>query len=246
MGRVGTGDMEANQDEFPRIPDDWNREATRGNTKNSNSKQSQVVLDDGVDSSSKSIPNTASSTNARKRKRNTTSSCVTSASTAIRKQPHDPQSATSLSIKEKIHMSMGAETTYGTTKDTTKYHGTQMTENDPSHQISASSQRHCEETESVMCGLYHQVEKLSRRPGCALKEGIYLDSIMTHIPYTEVLEQMFGGNAVTDSACVPVVTRAYEESYMREIMGSNEENCIMGNNCRRTQSLHRCSIYITG
>jgi hypothetical protein len=26
---------------------------------------------------------------------------------------------------------------------------------------------------------------------------------------------MFGGNEVTDTACVPVVTRAYEESYMR-------------------------------
>jgi hypothetical protein len=87
------------------------------------------------------------------------------------------------------------------------------------------------ETESVMKGLYYQVEKLARRPGCALQEGIYLDSIMTHIPYTDVLEQMFGGNAVTDSACVPVVTRAYEESYMRESMGVSEDNCIMGGNC---------------
>jgi hypothetical protein len=66
----------------------------------------------------------------------------------------------------------------------------------------------------VLRGLYHQVEKLARRPGCALEDGIYLDCIMTHIPYTDVLEQMFGGNEVTDSACVPVVTRG--ELYARD------------------------------
>lgn len=80
-------------------------------------------------------------------------------------------------------------------------------------------------------GLYHQVEKLARRPGSAIQEGIYLDSIMTHIPYVEVLQQMFGGSTVKDSACVPVVTRAYEESYMREVIGATESCCIMGANC---------------
>jgi hypothetical protein len=93
------------------------------------------------------------------------------------------------------------------------------------------AQRHCDETESVMRGLYHQVEKLARRPGCALEDGIHLDSIMTHIPYVEVMEQMFGGTNVVDSASVPVVTRAYEESYMREVIGGVDEPCIMGSNC---------------
>ena len=229
---VKTEDMDANQDTLPRIPDDWNRETTRGNTKNSNSKQSQVNLKDGGDSSNKSMPKTTSSTNARKRKRNASSSSVACASTAIGTKPQASQSTITSCIKEKMPMSMGSEPTSGSSIDTTKPQGTQITENDTSPQISASSQRHCEETESVMCGLYHQVEKLSRRPGCALKEGIYLDSIMTHIPYTDVLEQMFGGNAATDSACVPAVTLAYEEGYMREIMGVNEENCIMGSNCK--------------
>ena len=88
-----------------------------------------------------------------------------------------------------------------------------------------------DETESVIRGLFHQVEKLARRPGCALEDGIHLDSIMTHIPYIEVMEQMFGGTGVVDSACVPVVTRAYEESYMREVIGGVDEACIMGSNC---------------
>ena len=93
------------------------------------------------------------------------------------------------------------------------------------------SSRNAEETESVLRGLYHQVEKLSRRPGCALSEGIYLDSIMTHIPYIEVLQQMFGGDSATSKPSVPLVTRAYEESYMREVVGSTEESCVMGHNC---------------
>jgi hypothetical protein len=91
--------------------------------------------------------------------------------------------------------------------------------------------RCCDETESVMRGLYNQVEKLSRRPGCALTEGIYLDSIMTHIPYVDVLVQMFGGDSATIKPCVPLVTRAYEESYMREVVGGGDEPCIMGNSC---------------
>jgi hypothetical protein len=95
----------------------------------------------------------------------------------------------------------------------------------------STSHRNCDETESVLRGLYNQVEKLARRPGCALQDGIYLDSIMTHIPYSDVLQQMFGGNTVQDSACVPIVTRAYEESYMREVFGATEEACIMGSSC---------------
>ena len=91
--------------------------------------------------------------------------------------------------------------------------------------------RSCDETESVMRGLYHQVEKQSRRSGYSLQDGIYLDSIMTHVPYAEVLQTMFGGNAVQDSTCVPVVTRAYEESYMREALSGVESACVMGSNC---------------
>jgi len=95
----------------------------------------------------------------------------------------------------------------------------------------SSSCRTSEETESVLRGLYSQVEKLAQRPGCALSEGIYLDSIMTHIPYVDVLQQMFGGDSANIKPCVPLVTRAYEESYMREATGCLEESCIMGSNC---------------
>ena len=97
--------------------------------------------------------------------------------------------------------------------------------------MSTSSQRHGDETESMMRGPFNQVEKPARRPGWSLEEGIYLDSIITHNPYKDVLEQMFGGDSITDSACVPIVTRAYEKSYVREIFSANEQPCIMCSNC---------------
>ena len=96
---------------------------------------------------------------------------------------------------------------------------------------SLSPKKHCDETESVLKGLFFQVQKLGQKSGSALDEGIHLDSIMTHIPYADVLQQMFGGNTVSDTACVPVVTRSYEESFMREAISSSETPCIMGNNC---------------
>ncbi|KAJ1482403.1 hypothetical protein T484DRAFT_1747618 [Baffinella frigidus] len=102
---------------------------------------------------------------------------------------------------------------------------------DPLPANNANMARGCDETESVMRGLYHQVEKLARRPGCALVEGIYLDCIMTHIPYVDVLVQMFGGDSAIIKPCVPLVTRAYEESYMREVVRGGEEPCVMGTNC---------------
>jgi hypothetical protein len=221
--------MQTPDNGLPRIPDDWNREATRVNAKNTGSKQTQRT---GVGAANAN--NGTSSTNtttARKRKRNTASSSVTCASAAIATLPYVSHTATPVCSTDKTSNKTDNVLTSNSTKDQPMLQTTQTTENAAVPPMSASSQRHCEETESVVRGLYHQVEKLARRPGCALQEGIYLDSIMTHIPYTDVLEQMFGGNAVTDSACVPVVTRAYEESYMREIMSASEEPCIMGSNC---------------
>jgi hypothetical protein len=210
--------MDAPDGELPRIPDDWSREIMRANPKSTSTNSNKSTT--GGTSSNNMLSGGETPAIVRKRKRNV-STC----------------SSTSITPKPK---STNVDVTNSHTDDSMKSQSSKVTPVatiTPNHATpavaptSASSQRHCDETESVMKGLYYQVEKLARRPGCALKEGIYLDSIMTHIPYTDVLEQMFGGNDVTDSACVPVVTRAYEESYMRETMDTGEEPCIMGSNC---------------
>jgi hypothetical protein len=52
--------------------------------------------------------------------------------------------------------------------------------------------------------------------------------ILSHIDYKGVLEGLFGGRGM--GIDVPVISRAYEESFMREPM-SGERKCVMGTSC---------------
>ena len=53
--------------------------------------------------------------------------------------------------------------------------------------------------------------------------------VLSHIDYRNVLEGLFGGRGMMTTV-VPVVTRAYEESFMREPM-AGERKCVMGTSC---------------
>jgi hypothetical protein len=53
--------------------------------------------------------------------------------------------------------------------------------------------------------------------------------VLSHIEYRSVLEGLFGGRG-TMTTEVPVVTRVYEESFMREPM-AGERKCVMGTSC---------------
>lgn len=63
----------------------------------------------------------------------------------------------------------------------------------------------------------------------AIPEELQLDHVLSSVPYQSMLESLFGGlsEAAPD---VPLVTRAYEESYMREA-GPGEPSCSMGDLC---------------
>jgi hypothetical protein len=57
-----------------------------------------------------------------------------------------------------------------------------------------------------------------------------IHSLISRLPYQQMLNQVFTDDA--SSACsVPVVTRAYEESFMREPMYAHERKCVCGDNC---------------
>jgi hypothetical protein len=217
--------MDNSDGDLPRIPDDWSRETMRVNSKTVKNIQSTNHAVGGKSKTgggpSKDVQAQGNvPKSARKRKRNL-SACNSASIAPVPSSVHShPINTIHSQPDDKSDSGMLSQDVVPKNMTISK---------DAAPPVSSKTQGG--ETESVMKGLYYQVEKLARRPGCALQEGIYLDSIMTHIPYTDVLEQMFGGNAVTDSACVPVVTRAYEESYMRESMGVSEDNCIMGANC---------------
>jgi hypothetical protein len=206
----------------PRIPDEWRRESVKMTSKNVRSKQSTTVEIERSTNNSPLNP--------------TTETLAESMETdkplpppiARKKRKRPSTKAPTLEDKTKVPdvpvISVTAVTPPASKIDIPPV----VSDNRVPDHVSC---KNYEETESVMRGLYHQVEKLSQRPGCALTEGIYLDSIMTHIPYVEVLQQMFGGDSATSKPSVPLVTRAYEESYMREVVGSTEESCVMGTNC---------------
>ena len=71
----------------------------------------------------------------------------------------------------------------------------------------------------------------SAEPGKGL--CLSLDHILSRVPYKTMLENMFSNmdSAVPD---VPVLTKAYEETYMRQAM-PGERSCAMGDQCECMQ-----------
>jgi hypothetical protein len=63
----------------------------------------------------------------------------------------------------------------------------------------------------------------------ATPEELQLDHVLSSVPYRDMLESLFGSVAGQPSA-LPIVTKAYEESYMREAQ-QGERQCAMGPKC---------------
>jgi hypothetical protein len=61
-------------------------------------------------------------------------------------------------------------------------------------------------------------------------ETLTFETVLSNIPYQKILENLFGGGSMPDYA-VPVITKAFEESFMREPMYANERKCVMGPDC---------------
>lgn len=84
-------------------------------------------------------------------------------------------------------------------------------------------------------------DKNCKNPGLAddIPE-INLDHILSCVPYRDMLQDLFGvhgnqskheGASAPSPLHVPVVTKSYEESFMREPMWDYERPCVMGANC---------------
>ena len=61
--------------------------------------------------------------------------------------------------------------------------------------------------------------------------SLNLDHILARVPYKSMLENLFSGASLADTAPdVPILTRAYEESFMRQTQ-PGEQACVMGDIC---------------
>lgn len=79
----------------------------------------------------------------------------------------------------------------------------------------------------------------TQKPGGQTKDftptaaTLNLDHILSRVPYKTMLENMFS-NIDASVPDVPILTKAYEETYMRQPM-PGERSCAMGEQCECTQ-----------
>ena len=75
--------------------------------------------------------------------------------------------------------------------------------------------------------------RLSETTLSETKKSLDSESLLSRLPYRKMLSDMFGGSLRGNlrNLTIPYVTRAYEESFMREPMRSNERECANGKQC---------------
>ena len=62
---------------------------------------------------------------------------------------------------------------------------------------------------------------------------IVVENLLSRLPYKKMLSDMFGGTlrGNLQNSHIPYVTRAYEESFMREVQNLGERECARGQQC---------------
>lgn len=57
-----------------------------------------------------------------------------------------------------------------------------------------------------------------------------MDHILSRVPYRDMLENLFGDSTGAPPPELPIISKAYEESFMRQA-GAGERPCAMGEQC---------------
>lgn len=64
----------------------------------------------------------------------------------------------------------------------------------------------------------------------ALEESLNFDSVLSSIPYKQILETILGNSSNTFHD-IPIISKKIEENYMREPILPGERKCVFGNEC---------------
>eukprot|EP00961_Rhodomonas_salina_P046587 625153-Rhodomonas_salina.1 len=64
-----------------------------------------------------------------------------------------------------------------------------------------------------------------------LDEELRLDHIISGVPYKQIIREIYGEHSLNDKPEIPLITRIYEESFMRECMNKNEKQCVNKDMC---------------
>lgn len=84
--------------------------------------------------------------------------------------------------------------------------------------------------ESILASIQRSSALAERHLQEEREHSINLDHILSRVPYKEMLRDLFGSGSYA-APKMPVVTKAYEEMFMREPMFEYERPCVMGSQC---------------
>jgi hypothetical protein len=95
------------------------------------------------------------------------------------------------------------------------------------HALEASLNANPAYDDSIVGLIMRQVNDTRFAP--ATPEELQLDHVLSGVPYRDMLESLFG-TVSGQTPDLPIITKAYEESFMREA-GHGERQCAMGVKC---------------
>ena len=95
------------------------------------------------------------------------------------------------------------------------------------HTLEASQNINPAYDDSIVGIIKRQVNNTRFAP--ATPEELQLDHVLSSVPYREMLESLFG-TVSGQTPDLPIITKAYEESFMRETF-PGERQCAMGSKC---------------
>ena len=95
------------------------------------------------------------------------------------------------------------------------------------HALEASLNANPEYDDSIIGFIKRQVNNTRFAP--ATPEELQLDHVLSSVPYRDMLESLFG-TVSGQTPNLPIITKAYEESFMRETC-PGERQCAMGSKC---------------
>ena len=102
-----------------------------------------------------------------------------------------------------------------------------LTQCEEQHALEASQHANPAYDDSIVALIKRQVNDSRFAP--ATPEELQLDHVLSSVPYRDMLESLFG-TVSGHVPSIPIITKAYEESFMREAC-PGERQCAMGAKC---------------
>lgn len=96
--------------------------------------------------------------------------------------------------------------------------------------IKIDQEREQRVVDEILCIIQHTVENYNADPEHDVIENLKIDTqcILNDIPFERLLGTISNNNVMPS---VPIITRLYEERFMRECMSADEKPCVMGDGC---------------